>query len=422
MTLTVIGDVDREAVFDSIRTRFATLQQRRDPPPMDSAKDAGRRRETFSWASRPNISYTRRVRFSSLTARDDVVLTFISNFLGKRLNDRLRFGDRKAVYGVSTGLFRHGPAGYFSVSASIREPDFTFARDVIEEEIETLRSGSLSNADFDAERNVLVQQLRVSNSTPEALESLARSSFANRERHHDFPDLLSEFQNMTKAEVARFASQHFVPEREFNATTYPYPVSEVAMLALAAGLIVATVKLMRRILTRPVDMRRIRYVAHFRVPRAMYLAAGAGLTIVIAVGLRLLVFGYEAFSDAFLHTRDSVLLQWSAYGFMTASIIAVMVLGLSLVPSKILVFDDRLLIKYVAYRSVQIPLEDIAELSLQRFAPVWLGGRLWKCVPFKWGMLSPGVYMKLRNGWSYFFDVRDRKELLELLMSRASPG
>jgi hypothetical protein len=30
-------------------------------------------------------------------------------------------------------------------------------------------------------------------------------------------------------------------------------------------------------------------------------------------------------------------------------------------------------------------------------------------------MVSPGIYLKRRNGWSYFFDVRDREELFGLL-------
>lgn len=415
MTLNVIGDIDRDAVLDLANKTFATLRQVQEPPPSVTAVDAGRRRATFFWVSRSNISYTRRIRFDRLSAADEVMLTFISSFLGKRLNDRLRFGEQKAAYGISTGLVKYGPAAYFQISGTIRESEFDFALRVIEEELEALRTGSLEDAVFEEQRSALIQQLRVSNSTPESLESWAGFTFDNRERHRDFPDVLAAFQTISKADVARFVSGHFLPEREFNQTVYPMPLSQVALGLIGGAVLLGTVNLMRRLLIRPVEMKRIRYVAHLRIPRVLYLMGGAVLVVAVAIGLRLLAFGYEVFTDSFLFTRDSFLLQWSIYALMAASVIAIVILALSLVPSKILVFDDRLLVKYFAYRSVSIPLAEIEDLSLQRFPGVWLNRRLWKCAPFKWGILSPGIYLKCRNGWSYFFDVRDRKELVELL-------
>ena len=72
MTLTVIGDLDRDAVLDRVNGTFATLRQAQEPPPAATAKDAGRSRSTFFWDARSNISYTRRIRFASMTARDEV--------------------------------------------------------------------------------------------------------------------------------------------------------------------------------------------------------------------------------------------------------------------------------------------------------------------------------------------------------------
>ena len=106
------------------------------------------------------------------------------------------------------------------------------------------------------------------------------------------------------------------------------------------------------------------------------------------------------FSSAFLYPRDSALIQWPVFALMGISVVMVLVLALSLVPSKILVFDDRLLIKDVAYRSVPVRFDDIADLSLHRFAGIWWSRRLWKCVPFKWGIVSPGIYLRRRDGWT----------------------
>ena len=421
MTVTVIGDVDRDAVFELVDKTFSTLRQVQQPPPPATARDAGRSRSTFSWGYYSDIYYDRNIRFANLTAADNVMLSFVTRFLNKRLNDRLRFGERKAVYGMSVFLVRRGPAAYFSIAGWIRPTEFKFATEVIDEELEALRKGSLADAEFERERSVLIQQLRVSYATPENLESLVGYDFSNRDRHQEFPDLVSVFQTVTKSEVAKFASQHFVPEREFNETTYPFSLSQAIMGVIAIVLLVGTVKTMRAVLVRPVDMKRIRYVAHLRVAEALLIAGAVVLIASVAIGLRALVYGYQILSDRVLDLQDSFAIQWSFVGLLVVICVAVIVFCLSLVPSKILLFEDRILIKYFAYRSVAIPLDEISDLSFQRFAGVWLSRRLWKCVPFKWGMLSPGIYLKRRDGWSYYFDVRDRKELMDLLATKIQP-
>jgi predicted Zn-dependent peptidase len=415
MTVTVIGDLDRDAVLDLVNKTFVNLRQVHEPPASPKATDVGRRRSTYSFANVSNINYDRNIRFANLDARDQNMLNFIGRFLRKRLNDRLRFGERKAAYGIYADLARRGSAAYFYVGGTIREEEFDFATSVIEEEIEALRKGSHSDSAFEAERSVLMQQLLVSYSTPESLESLVGWDFSDRDRYTDFPDLLKVTQTVSKAEIAAFTSEHFVPEREFTSTTYPLPLSQATLWAIAVAIFFATVRGMRMILTRPVEMKRIRYVAHIRIPKGMYVVAGAVLVLGIAIGLRLFNHLYFYASYEFLRSQNSFVLQWSLWGLLIAVNIAAVILGLALVPSKILVFDDRLLVKYFAYRSVSIPLTEIEDLSLQRFPGVWLSRRLWKCTPFKWGLLSPGIYLKRRSGRSYFFDVRDRKELMDLL-------
>jgi predicted Zn-dependent peptidase len=423
MTLSVIGDLPKEAVAELVEKTFATLKSPGDPPPFATAADTGRSEARFYWESRSNISYFRRFRFASLSADDDVMLVFIGEFLGKRLNDRLRFGEKKATYGISTGLIRRGPAGYFFVGGTIRESELDFATRVFNEEIEALRNGSLSDAAFEADRSVVVQQLRVTYSTPDTLESWVAFDFANRERHRDFPDLVSAFQSFTRAHVAAFVSRNFVSDREFNQTNYPLPISEAVLALLSLALVLGTVRVVRLLLTRPVDMKRIRYVAHFRMPRVLFWGVGAAGVVVVAVGFRLLAFAYEILSLRLLTPRDSFALQWGAYAVMALTFVALIVLALSMVPSKLLVFEDRLLIKYVAYRSVVVPLNEIAELSFLRFPAVWASRRLWKCLPLKWGIVSPGIYLKTTRGWSYFFDVRDRGELVKVLEEyRSSPA
>ena len=114
-------------------------------------------------------------------------------------------------------------------------------------------------------------------------------------------------------------------------------------------------------------------------------------------------------------TLGSFLLQWSAYALMMVGSVVLVVMVLARFPRKLLVLDGELRVKYLSYRSVVIPSEDIEEITLRRFSEVWLTGRLWRCLPLAVGALAPAIYLKRRGGRSLFFRTRDTKELFELL-------
>jgi len=113
--------------------------------------------------------------------------------------------------------------------------------------------------------------------------------------------------------------------------------------------------------------------------------------------------------------------QWPLYALMGVLTVFLLMLVLAHLPRKVLLFDDdRLVIKYLSYRSVPLIRADIAEVSLRRFPAVWLSRRLWKCVPLTSGLFSPGIYLRRSNGWSYFFRVRNRDEFLNALQLQST--
>ncbi len=128
----------------------------------------------------------------------------------------------------------------------------------------------------------------------------------------------------------------------------------------------------------------------------------------------MLAYGYAVVADGLLLQRESFLVQWLAYAAMLLLSVLLFVLALSRVPRKLLVFDDRLLIKSLSYRSTALSFADVDELSVRRFSDVWMNKRIWKCVPLTIGLFRPGIYLRRRNGWAYYFDVRDRGELLRV--------
>ncbi len=373
MTLTVIGDVDRREVMQRIDETFGSLPQRPSPEVSVTLNDPGRYRQTIFWPYRPNVYYNLRFKFYDPSAEDEVMLIFISERLGKRLNDQLRFGERKATY------------------------------------------GSMDIEEYEADRDAVTRQLIVTNSTSEDLERWVRTYFYDRRVHGDFPDLVAAFETVTLDDVQRFVSERFVAERQVLTVWYPNPISQGILLVLIAFLARFSVIGMRRRLIRPIDMTRIRYVARFRIPPLYLLAAALIILLLLAVLLRGLAYGIQVMVEGFLVTVDSFIVQWSVYGALLAAGVALVLVAMSRVPRKLLLFDDRVLIKYQSYRSVEVPRDEIEELSLCGFKAVWLTSRIRKCVPLALGATAPAIYLRHRDGWSYYFRVRDMKELLGLL-------
>jgi hypothetical protein len=146
-----------------------------------------------------------------------------------------------------------------------------------------------------------------------------------------------------------------------------------------------------------------------------------GLAVLAAAG-RLLVYAYQWLADAFLLSLDSMVAQWSAGALMLVSLVALTVLVLACLPRKLLVFDDHILIKFLSYRSALVRLNEVEEIAARRFSAVWLSRRLWKCVPLALGIFAPAIYLRRRGGWAYYFDVRDRGELLRTLTELMERG
>jgi predicted Zn-dependent peptidase len=414
MTLTIVGDIDRAAALEKIEATFASLSARTEPEPPTALHDPGRRRASFFWAYRSNVLYSNRYKFYDLAADEQVMLIFVSRLLSKRLNDQLRFGERKATYGIRVGIVKRGGAAYLGVSGGIRDDEFEYARSVVEREIEALSTGTLPPEEFEADRAAVTKQLRVSNSAAEDLEYWVQAYFYDPRVFRDFPDLAGKFEAYSKDEVEAFVRERFGRERQVLMVVYPHPITQGILATLVIALVWFGVRIARRILTSPVDMTRIRYVARFRMPRPYLWLGALVLLVLFAIGGRLLAYGYAVVADGLLLQRESFLVQWLAYAAMLLLSVLLFVLALSRVPRKLLVFDDRLLIKSLSYRSTALSFADVDELSVRRFSDVWMNKRIWKCVPLTIGLFRPGIYLRRRNGWAYYFDVRDRGELLRV--------
>lgn len=418
MTLTIVGDLDSSVVWPLVTRTYGTLPARPVPPPRARLVDPGREHRRYAWTFRSAVGYDERYKLYGRTARDDLLLTFVSRHLGQRLGEQLRFGTRKAVYGLSVGVERRGQAAHLALTSDIATSALDFARGRIDRELARLRAGAVSDSEFVAGRDAIIRALVAETTAAQSLESWVTTAFYAPDVHARFPDVAGELAGVTRDEVATFARRLLAPERRVLSIVRPMPLSQPALLLLGWLVLWLGWRLARRLFQRPLPMVRLRYLTRVAAPLAWRLAIVGTWIAVVLVTVRLLVFGFQLIAARWLAGVDSFAVQYGAYALMAIVVVLLLVAALAVVPRTVLVFDDALAIKAIAFRSRVIPFARVVEVAERRLGDVMrLGGvaALARCRPLAPAILAPALHIRLDDGSSYLLRSRDTGELRRVL-------
>ena len=417
MTVTIVGDLDRDEVLEQAQRTFGSLPARPVSRWATTAEDPGRGRITYHWGFQSTAQYQSRHKLFYASGEELLTAMFIRDLLNRRLNQRLRYGERKAVYGASANLVMRGPAAYLQIGSRIDEDDYEFAKSVIDEEIEYLRSGSLAAEEFEADRAALVERLRAANQTAESLNAWTRLTFYDPATFTDFPDVLSSYENLAQSRVASFASRAFDESRQVLSVTRTQPVSQGMMVLAVAVLAWITLRVVAWALTKPVRMKEIRYVAHFRLPILLRTAYALGLAALALALVRFAAVGIGWAGDRWITPVDDYVIQHAGIGGILVILLAGLAVLAAWPPRKLLVFDDHIRVKSRAWRSRILKAEDIEEMTVRRGLGEWLSRGVLRSPPLAFGLIRPGILLRPVKGRSYFFRTRDTEELAEVLGS-----
>lgn len=426
MTVTIVGDLPRDSALAVAREAFGRLPPRTLPEAYGESTDPGRFFRQATWGFRATPRYRTLFKVYEPTRPDHLRLRFIRDLLARRLGQRLRYGEEKAVYGMGVSLVQRGPVMYLAMNGSVNPGAVDFARGVVEEELEALRSGDRPAEEFEADRRALVEKLKSGFRSSEELNFLVRTSFYDRWLHDDFPDLVEVYRGMSQDDLREVAERVMVRDRRVEYVSRLQPVGPGLLLLLGLLGAAATVRLTGRALLSPVDMRRIRYVARIRTGLTLFLGLVVAYAAVGLLWLRLLGWAAERGVTLGVLQVESYGLQITAFVALGAVTLVLLVAYLSLFPRKILVFPDHVRLKYLAYRSRRIEPGDVDEIRLLRFPDIWLSSRLFPTLPLSGGVWKPAIHLKTRKGPSLFFRSRDTGELFtvlgEVLGEREVPG
>jgi zinc protease len=421
MTLVVAGDLPGDSAMSLVQATFGQLPARAVPDAYRPTTDPGRGYRQVNWEFRPNVQYRRLFKVYDQDRDASIRMLFLSRYLSRRLSAQLRFGETKAVYGISVSPIQRGPATYFAIQAPIDEDEWDFARGVIDAELRALTEGSTPASEFEADRQAVVERLIAENRESLDLVMWLYRSFHSPGLFEDFPDLPVEFAALDQEDLAAFASELFDPEREMEYLDYPQPLTQGVFAFLVVLLGVLVMKGTATALTRPIQMRDIRYVARIRLSVPILLIGGIAYFGFGIASMRLLVAAVERAMAAWVMPFESYVYQMGAFVVVGSLALVAGVLYLSIPPRKLLVFPDHVRVKSRVYRSRVIPLEDIESVGRRRIADVARRGRLFSTLPLSLGVGPAAVHLEVRGGMGYIFRVRDPVELMEVMRELGVP-
>ena len=263
----------------------------------------------------------------------------------------------------------------------------------------------------------LVERLRAANQTAESLNAWTRLTFYDPATFTDFPDVLSSYENLTQSRVASFASRAFDESRQVLSVTRTQPVSQGMMVLAVAVLAWITLRVVAWALTKPVRMKEIRYVAHFRLPILLRTAYALGLAALALALVRFAAVGIGWAGDRWITPVDDYVIQHAGIGGILVILLAGLAVLAAWPPRKLLVFDDHIRVKSRAWRSRILKAEDIEEMTVRRGLGEWLSRGVLRSPPLAFGLIRPGILLRPVKGRSYFFRTRDTEELAEVLGS-----
>ncbi len=427
MTLVVAGGLDSAAIaganaaIDRAFSAFPT----RPAPSRPLARALATSPSATIWTPRGTATYVRSLRGHGLHADDRALVLFLRDYLDRRLNDRLRYGDAKLVYHPSVSLALLGDAAVLTVAVASTASQLAAVRAVVDDELSRVRSGSsqstATDSAFRADRDAIATATALGLKGREAFVEAARSHFFVNTPEEPAPEMAALQGAVTPARLSSVMRDRFPVARETWRLQRPVPTAFALLGLLALAMAWGTRRFLRRRLIVPVDMRTLRYAARLRIDALVALTLLLTVGVAVAVGARVAAGLAPLALERLVFPLPGVL-QLTSYALALVVAVALAILLLSFIPRKLLVFDDHVRLKYLAYRSVVIPSTDIAECRIAGRGEGWTLAGFLRGWALTLGLRRGALLIRLRNGRTLLVRTRDTAELHAAIAALRQPA
>jgi len=435
MKLFVAGKFDREQILKQIQTKWSVLPARtgqtlaptREPKPRQQIYQ----RMIVSEAT-PYVYLGTKVW--NVSVRDEEVIRSYMEYLAHRLMKEVR-NLKGQTYTASANWQIYKGYGYsliqFQTQKENLEENLSFAKKYLFEEAE---NGGLAADKIKEAKDLFLSGYHLRGREAENMMSFATYYDEVVDRHGKFTSPFASLRDISPEEYNATLRKYFPANQRYEMIYRPalfFPYDYLFMYFFTAVFLFMG---LRRYLTKPFANDQVRWIRNVKFPP---LKALEGIVLLVAWYL----FAHVDYLIHMLYSKFSflqshVIFSQYAMGLTTTFCLLVIAQGLfSLVPRKLMVVGEHLVIKSVTYFSRKIPLSEIKSVETVRtiFYPFplsfWLGKVKMRYFFFNLRYWQKGLMVELKDGRAFYFSVsapeKTRDELRGLIhktVSGEKPG
>ena len=411
MSLIVVSNGAPDSVLATVAATFGRLVPRTVPAPVAQRTPIADGRTRWYWDTGAMSVIRARYALPPRTPDEDARAAFVARFLAVRLNDTLRFGRDKSVYGVRVELNRMQGGAVLSIGSTADAQRVNDVRRAIDREVAALRDGSMSDSTWEQTKRRLVEGMTTTLRDPVQLALwYGNPDGDDAPAQPELTDVLARMRAMSRAEIASYAHNSLREEWRATSITQPSPVplwvQIPALLLIAVG---AWWWTRRR---APLPMRELRYSTRIRLGWAQRLMR------CVVTPLTIIVVAYAIGGELNARLRDQFH-AISTFALSAAFIVAAVVAAIRLLiavrartPDRLLVFTSGIAI-FAGRRTIWVPTQNVEAAT----ATTWrdIAGTSHSAIRFASKGHTPALFLRLTHGPSWMLGVRDASEAAEVV-------
>lgn len=421
MKLFVAGKFDRQEILAEINERWATLPN-----------VTGKKLPAESKPSPADRPYIRRILWQEtpyvylgtkawdLEYKDTTIAEVYLEYLSHRLMKEIR-NIKGQTYSANEWVSFSRGFGYagiqFQTPREHLKENIEIAKDYIERET---RQGKITEEEMKEAIKMYLSNFQLMGRDAEKMMSLAKEYASVSEEYGSFSSPFEILENLTLTSYTKSLQKTFNDRHQYELIYTPplFFVYDIYVLYFLVALV--SFLGLRRYFTNAFAHDRLQWVRKIKYPPVKLLEALGLVIAYYGVVHCQMVISRIFTSSQFIQSH--LLLSNYLYGTVWMFTSLLLAQGVyAFMPRKLMVVDDKLVIKSVTYRSTVIPLKEIQNVKALRGIAKPFAFKLWfKEVNFRYFYVNPkfwqkGLLIQLHNGKSYYFSVNEPEKVCQEL-------
>lgn len=369
------------------------------------------------------------IKLFDVTIRDFGVIASYANYLSHRLMKEIR-NVKGQTYSASATTFTYERAGYSIVQFQTPKEHLNENLNFVKSYLKTETAGpGLTEEQFKEAKELYLNIYALRSRDADAMMRYATDRASTTEEFGEWRSPYQELAAVGREEFNATLKKYYQPERSYSVIYRPPFWFHYDYLVLYFLMAAFSFYGLRRLLTKAFFNDRVRWIRKIKYPPMKLLEI-----FTCAVGWFLISHVYAVAEWArteFNFLQSHVLISQYAYSVVNIGIVLLIAQGLmSLIPRKLMVMDDQLIIKSMSYFSKHVPLSSIVSAEVTTAWRIYTSPQLWREIKWRFWFFSlqpwkKGLLLRLSTGQTYFFDVAHaaqvKAELAQFLDPEAFP-